>query len=155
MRAKRVLLWTGIIAAVLAAHAAWHQVNLFGPAEAQSVQRLPSTPPGIKVFSDRDAIRFVTRQATVTLTPDGTLRVDAPKEVLVRCVDDVKIEGYDITLDASGDVAVEAGGNFSVAANRLLLGGRNSDVFLADGSYPLMVRDDWEREQPSERVKAR
>ena len=155
MRVKRLLLWTGIIAAVLVAHAVWHQVDLFGTAEAQSAARLPSTPPGIKVFSDRDAIRFVTRQATVTLTPDGTLRVDAPKEVLVRCVDDVKIEGYDITLDASSDVVVEANGTFSVAASDILLGGSNSDVVLADGSFPLMVQDNWERVVVSDRVKAR
>ncbi len=155
MRARRILLWTVVIGAVVASHALWHQVELFGSAEAQQAGRLQAVPRGIQVFSDRDAIRFVARDTTVTLSPEGIVRINAPTELRVNCLDDVKIEGSDITLDASSDVIIEANSNFVVDASKLKLGRYNSDIVMAEGDCPLMMQDSWERIVVSERAKAR
>jgi hypothetical protein len=101
------------------------------------------------------------RNATLVLSPDGTVRVTSPERVVIGgSGQDLKIEGSRVTIDASSELKVETSdvnfdvSDFNVDAGDIEIGDYNSDVKLADGSDPICINDDGEIKK-SEKVKAR
>jgi len=100
------------------------------------------------------------RNTTLTLAPDGTVRVTSPERLILGAADDVKIEFYRVTIDASSEFKVETSdvvidtSDFTLEGNDIEIGESNSDIKLADGSSPLCLNDG-DQIVKSDRVKAR
>jgi hypothetical protein len=100
------------------------------------------------------------RNTTLTLTPDGVVRVTSPEQLVIGAADDVKIEGYRVTIDASSEFKVETQTayldtyEYKLEGNHIQIGESGSDIKLADGSDPICVNDDGKIVK-SERVKSR
>jgi hypothetical protein len=88
------------------------------------------------------------------------VRVSAPEQLIIGAADDVKIEGYRVTIDASSELNVETSdvnidtNDFVLEGSHIEIGESNSDIRLADGSDPICINDDGEVIK-SDRVKAR
>jgi hypothetical protein len=101
------------------------------------------------------------RDTTLTLTPDGTVRVTSPERLVIGGPnEDLKIEGSRVTIDASSEFKVETSKvyldtyDYKLEGNHIQIGESSSDIKLADGSDPICVNDDGEIVK-SERVKSR
>ncbi|MFQ6132914.1 MAG: hypothetical protein ACE5R4_12815 [Armatimonadota bacterium] len=101
-----------------------------------------------------------TKDTTLTLTPDGTVSVASPEQLIIGAADDVTIEGYRVKIDASSSVEIEASSykadlsDYKLEANRIEIGEHSSEIKLAGGSDPICINDDGDITK-SEKVKAR
>jgi hypothetical protein len=116
------------------------------PQPAYAAEAGPALPAGMTARQLDGALVVTARDTTLTLAPDGQVTVRAPEKLIIGTADDVKIEGYHVKIEASSDVEVKG--------SKILLGGYNTDVKIADGDNPLALYDD-EKIVKSERVKAR
>jgi len=144
------------IAAVLGAVGAQALQTWLQPTPAYAGSALSRLTPG-----DDGSIVVSARNTTLVLTPDGTVRVTAPENVIIGAAnDDVKIEGYRVTIDASSELKVETSTayldtyDFKLEGNHIKIGESSSDIKLADGSDPICINDD-DKIVKSERVKSR
>jgi hypothetical protein len=151
---KRSALW--LIAAgaagalgAQALQACWRPKPAYAGAIAGSVIQQPD-----------GSVVVTAKNTTLTLTPDGVVRVSAPEQLIIGAADDVKIEGYRVTIDASSEFNVETSdvnidtNDFVLEGSHIEIGESNSDIRLADGSDPICINDDGEVIK-SDRVKAR
>jgi len=141
--------------------------GLVGALGAQALQTwLRPTPAyagtasGRLTQNDDGSMVISARNTTLTLTPDGTVRVTSPEQLIIGAADDVKIEGYRVTIDASSELKVETSdvtidtNDFSLEGNHIEIGESNSDIKLADGDNPICLNDDGAVVK-SDRVKSR
>jgi hypothetical protein len=141
--------------------------GLVGALGAQALQAcLRPTPAfagttvGRLTQNDDGSMVISARNATLTLTPDGIVRVTAPEKVIIGTADDVKIEGYRVTIDASSELKVETSdvnidvSDFKLDSNHIEIGDSSSDIKLADGDNPICLNDDGAVVK-SDRVKSR
>lgn len=92
--------------------------------------------------------------STLTMTPDGTVRVISPDKLIIGAADDVKIEGYRVRIDASSEVEIEAGSRYTLDASTIKIGDYSSDIKFNGGDDPICINDDGDITK-SERIKAR
>ncbi len=118
------------------------------------------TALGRMVEREDGSVVISARDTTLTLSPDGTVRVTSPAKLIIGAADDVKIEGYRVTIDASSELKVETSdvnidtSAFKLEGNHIEIGESSSDIKLADGDDPICLNDDGEVVK-SQRVKSR
>jgi hypothetical protein len=150
---KRQFAW--LIAAAFLGALAYHALDRWLlPSPAQAADR---SVGNLAVDTGRQAdgtLVITGEQSSVTVSPDGTVRVSSPRELIVGAADDVKIEGYRVKIDASSEVEIDAGSRYTLEASTIKIGDHNSDIKLNEGDDPICINDDGDITK-SERIKAR
>ncbi len=150
---KRQFAW--LIAAAFLGALAYHALDRWLlPSPAQAADRSMGNL-AVETNQEADGTLVITgEQSSVTVSPDGTVRVSSPQKLIVGAADDVKIEGYRVKIDASSEVEIDAGSRYSLEASTIKIGDYNSDIKLNGGDDPICINDDGDITK-SERIKAR
>lgn len=150
---KRQFAW--LAAAAFLGALAYHALDRWLlPSSAQAADRSMAAD-GPEAIREADGTLVITGQETsVTVSPDGIVRVSSPQALIVGAADDVKIEGYRVKIDASSEVEIDAGSRYTLEASTINIGDYNSDIKLNGGDDPICINDDGDIKR-SERIKAR
>jgi len=153
MRRQFLLLLLAAVLGAIGSQAALSRLRPTSAHAGSAMGRLTPQTDGSLVVSARNT--------TLTLTPDGTVRVTSPEQVVIGGAnEDLKIQGYRVTIDASSEFKVDTSSvyldthDYKLEGNNIQIGESGSDIKLAGGSDPICLNDDG-KVVKSERVKAR